>query len=98
MVVRTLGPLRLHPCSCEVAAFLSESINRVIITGRYLRRGSDLRKQRDLWTYTRVPLLDGEEFGERTKEMHPGVTYLAGSSLIVGCKGISELYRDDRAS
>ena len=41
MVLCLVGSPRLHPSSCEVAAFLSESINRVIITGTYLRHGSD---------------------------------------------------------
>ena len=40
-VVFTVGSPKLHAYSREVVAFLSESINRVIITGRYLRCGSD---------------------------------------------------------
>ena len=42
IVVCVVGSPRLHPCSLfEAAAFLSESSNRVIITGRYLGHGSD---------------------------------------------------------
>ncbi|KAF9644215.1 hypothetical protein BDM02DRAFT_3131904 [Thelephora ganbajun] len=36
-----LGAPRLHAYPCEALAFLSESINRVTITGRYLTYGSD---------------------------------------------------------
>ena len=42
MVVWAVGSLRLHACTFEASAFLSERINRVIITGRYLRHRSDL--------------------------------------------------------
>ena len=42
VIVYTTGSPRFHACSCEALAFLSESINRAIITGRYLRHGSDL--------------------------------------------------------
>jgi len=40
MVVCVVGSPKLHPCSPEALAFLSESSNRVIMTGRYLMRGS----------------------------------------------------------
>jgi hypothetical protein len=40
MVVCVVGSPKFH--FCEAAAFLSESINRVTITGINLRRGSDL--------------------------------------------------------
>ena len=42
MVVCVAGSARLHPCSCAASCFLRERINRVIITGTYLRRDSDL--------------------------------------------------------
>ena len=48
-------------------------------------------KQRDHRTYTTLPLLHGENSGEQTKGTRPGVTYLAGSSLMGGYKGLSEL-------
>ena len=41
MVVCIVGSPRLHAYFCEALAFLSESSNRVIITGIYLRHGSD---------------------------------------------------------
>jgi len=40
MVVSMVGSPKLHPCSSEALAFLSESNNRVIITGRNLMRES----------------------------------------------------------
>jgi hypothetical protein len=40
MAVCVVGSPKFH--SCGAAAFLSESINRVTITGINLRRGSDL--------------------------------------------------------
>ena len=40
-LVCVVGSPRPHACSCEALAFLSESSNRVIITGIYLRHGSD---------------------------------------------------------
>ena len=40
IAVYVVGSPKLHPCSCEAFAFLSESSNRVIITGRNLMDGS----------------------------------------------------------
>jgi hypothetical protein len=92
MVVCSVGSPRLHPCSCEVAAFLSESINRVIITGINLRRGSDQMgwKTKDIRTYTSVPLFREENADEQMNLTHGGITYLAVSSWILGYKGLSE--------
>ena len=42
MVVCVVGSPRFHTLSREAVAFLSEIINRVTITGRYLRCSSDL--------------------------------------------------------
>ena len=42
IVVWVVGSPRLHPFSCELAASLSESSSRVIITERNLRHWSDL--------------------------------------------------------
>jgi len=39
--VNLVAPPKSHPCSRTVLAFLSESSNRVIITGRNLRHESD---------------------------------------------------------
>jgi len=41
MVLRAVSSAMLHPCPLEVAAFLSESSDRVIITERNLRHWSD---------------------------------------------------------
>ena len=41
MAVCAVGSAMLHPCSCAASCFLRESINRVIITGIYLKCGSD---------------------------------------------------------
>jgi hypothetical protein len=41
MVVCVVDSPKLHPGCFEAAAFLSESSNRVTITGINLRRGSD---------------------------------------------------------
>ena len=42
MVVFIVGSPKLPAPSCKALAFLSESINRVVITGVYLTRDSDL--------------------------------------------------------
>ena len=92
MVVCVVDSPRLHPRSCASAAFVSESINRVIITGRYLRNGSDLlisETKRYPDTYPMVPLLRREKSGERMKETRPGVTHMAGSILRRGYEGLS---------
>jgi hypothetical protein len=67
MVACAVGSPRLHPCSREVAAFFSESINRVIITGGNLS-GSDSMgwRSKDIRTYTKIPLLRGEKPDEQT--------------------------------
>ena len=36
-----IGSPKLHPCSCEALAFLSESSNLMITTERYLKHWSD---------------------------------------------------------
>jgi hypothetical protein len=92
MVVCVVGSPRLHPRSFEVAAFLSESINRVIITGRNLRYGSNPmgRKPKDGRTYTRVPLFRGEKAGEKMNRTCPGITYPLGISWTLDYKGLSE--------
>jgi hypothetical protein len=71
---------------------LSESINRVIITEGNLRRGSDPMgwKTKDIWTYTRVTLLHGENSGEKTNQTHHGITHLAASIWVLFYKGVSE--------
>ena len=57
-----VGSPRLHAYSRETEAFLSESINRVIITGIYLgaTQTSCFQKQNDIQTYTMFPLSHGE--------------------------------------
>ena len=53
-----VGSPKLHPTR-ESSAFLSESINRVIIIGTYLKnliQARQFRKQRDLQTYATLPL------------------------------------------
>ena len=65
--VFVVGSPRLHECSNEAAAaFLSESINREIITGRYLRRDSD------------PTISEGGEVFRRTRGSH----YWAESGLV----------------
>ena len=66
----------------------------MIITGRYLRCSSDPivseRKKRDIRTYTLFPLSHGERSGEKPMETRLGITYMAGTNLIGGYKGLGE--------
>jgi hypothetical protein len=67
LMVYTIDCLRLHPSSCKAAAFLIESSNRVIITGRNLKtqlRPDGFGSKEILRTYTTFPLLHGKQFGE----------------------------------
>ena len=101
MVACVAGSPKFHPRSVEVAAFLSEIINREIITGRYLKPVDQIRwflKQRYFKTYTAFPLFGREQFGEQKKGMHQGFTYSPGSSWIEDYKGLSEPEKEDRAS
>ena len=45
---------------------------------------------RDIQTYTRFPLSRGGKSSEQTKETRPGITYLAGSSWMLGYESLSE--------
>lgn len=92
MVVSVVSSPRLH-ASCEALAFLSESSNRVTITGTYLSAGQAywFRKQKDIQTYTIFPLLCGENSSQQTtRGTRPCITYLAGITLILDYKGLSE--------
>ena len=92
MAVCVVGSPKLHPGSREALAFLSESSNRVIITGRYLRRRSDsVGSEAKRYSYVhRVSAIFWERFGERTNETRPVITYEEGSSFIPSYKCISE--------
>ena len=91
MVLCGVGSPRLHPFSCEIAAFLSESINRVIIIGKKLRRGLDQMVSKAMRS---SDIHEGSTIrrtiSEQTKETRPDITYLAGSSRILGYKILSE--------
>ena len=76
MVICVAGPPRFHASSCEAAAFLSERINRVTITGRYLGRGSDLiaSEAEGCSDVHDVSTVTQRKFSEQTKEMCSGVS------------------------
>ena len=85
---------RLHaPRSCEALASLSESSNCVIITGRYLRRGSDPHGfgSKEMFGRTRC-----FHYYAEYNSMSEGnvlwcvITYIAGSSWSIGSKGMSK--------
>ena len=92
MVLRAVGSPRLHPFSCEIAAFLSESINRVIIIGKKLRRGLDQMVSKAMRSSDihEGSTIARRTISEQTEETHPGITYPAGSSRILGYKVLSE--------
>ena len=92
MAVCALGSPRLHACSCKVLAFLRDISNRVIITGRYLRRGSDpmVSEAKRYSDVHDVSTIVRKKPGEKTKEMCPDITYVAGSSWSVGYGGFSK--------
>ena len=92
MVLCLVGSPRLHPSSCGVAAFLSESINRVIIVGRKLKHGlgpmvPEAMRSPDIHEGSTIAR---RTISEQTEETHPGITYPAGSSRILGYKVLSE--------
>ena len=101
MVVCVVGSPKLHPCSCEAFAFLSESSNRVIIDHHREKRKAWIRPDgfRSQEAFGRTPCLRcfaGKSSVNEGRKRVPVLLTGRGAAWFRPARGISEPWREER--